>query len=239
VASRQQRCNECGCPIEYIKTYGNKQVETYSATTVPCELEAAAVSGNADAMYWLSYCLYYGENGFTEDETAAEEWINKAAAAGHSRAMTDLQEWFGVQATKPALRSIAAPTQKLRNLFSQYENIVLFDVETSGLSPSTDRIIEIGAIKVESKNGEAYISDQIDEMIKLPPGQMLNPKITELTGISNESLQKNGKDAHQVCSNLMRLLTPNKTLMIAYNAQFDMSFLKSFLDYCGMQKTDK
>ena len=50
------------------------------------------------------------------------------------------------------------------------------------------------------------------------------PKITELTGISTEDIAQRGVSKTQVCSDIARMFAGN-TLLLAYNAHFDLSFL--------------
>lgn len=123
--------------------------------------------------------------------------------------------------------------QQLRSLFSRFENLIVFDVETNGLHPATDQIIELAALKVCAEDGKAQITDTFSELICLQNGQYLSAEITRLTGISFETLQRTGKTPEEVCRQFSRLLIPEKTLMIAYNAHFDMSFLRSFMYRCG------
>ena len=44
---------------------------------------------------------------------------------------------------------------KLDTLFSRYDKLVIFDTETTGLSPNRDEIIEFSAAVLERQNGEA------------------------------------------------------------------------------------
>ena len=94
---------------------------------------------------------------------------------------------------------------------------VVFDFETTGFNAGgEDSIIEIGAVKV--KNGE--IIDRYDELIN--PGKPLNPKITELTNITDEMLA--GKESEEVV--VKRFIEWFGDLpMVAHNAKFDVSFL--------------
>ena len=47
---------------------------------------------------------------------------------------------------------------KLDTLFSRYDKLVIFDTETTGLSPNRDEIIEFSAAVLERQNGEAVVT---------------------------------------------------------------------------------
>ncbi len=109
-------------------------------------------------------------------------------------------------------------------LFSRYDRLVLFDTETTGLAYSRDEIIEFAAVVVEQQDGEAVITETYDELISLSPGMSVPPMIQQLTGITNEALQQRGIPKTRVCEDIARMIRGN-TLLVAYNAHFDLSFL--------------
>ena len=113
---------------------------------------------------------------------------------------------------------------KFEKLFSKYDRLVLFDTETTGLQFSRDEIIEFAAVVVEEVNGETQIVREYDELISLSPGGFVPPKITELTGISNQDLREKGLPKTRVCRDIAEMIQGN-TLLLAYNAHFDLSFL--------------
>ena len=113
---------------------------------------------------------------------------------------------------------------QLNQLFSRYDRLVLFDTETTGLQYSRDEIIEFAAVVVEQRNGKAEVIEEYDELITLSPGGFVPPKIQELTGISNEDLRLRGIPKTRVCCDIARMIAGN-TLLLAYNAHFDLSFL--------------
>ena len=57
------------------------------------------------------------------------------------------------------------------------ENYVALDLETTGLSPKNDRILEIGAVKIEEGRETGRIATLIDPQMKIPE------RITALTGM--------------------------------------------------------
>ena len=67
-------------------------------------------------------------------------------------------------------------------------------------------------------------------LVRLPAGQMLPTFITELTGITDEQLDREGVDDRAAAEGFCRLLErAERPLLVAYNAQFDLNFLYRFL----------
>jgi len=101
---------------------------------------------------------------------------------------------------------------------------VLFDTETTGLSFSRDEIIEFAAIVVEQRDGKPAVLEEYDELITLSPGGFVPANIVELTGITNEDIRERGIPKTRLCCDIARMIQ-GKTLLLAYNAHFDLSFL--------------
>ena len=112
----------------------------------------------------------------------------------------------------------------LEGLFANYDRLVLFDTETTGLSFSRDEIIEFAAVVVEQKNGVPTVIEEYDELITLSPGGFVPANIVELTGITNEDIRERGIPKTRLCCDIARMIQGN-TLLLAYNAHFDLSFL--------------
>jgi len=73
---------------------------------------------------------------------------------------------------------------------------------------------------------DGEITDEYDEFIDIE--EILPPKIIKLTGITNEMIEKEGKSESEVAGALKERIEPG-TLMIAHNAQFDLSFIYELL----------
>ncbi|MBQ8833617.1 MAG: 3'-5' exonuclease [Oscillospiraceae bacterium] len=116
----------------------------------------------------------------------------------------------------------------LDSLFSKYDRLVLFDTETTGLLYSRDEIIEFAAVVVEQVDGVPKVIQEYDELVALSPGGFVPPKIQELTGISTQDLREKGLPKTRVCRDIAEMIRGN-TLLLAYNAHFDLSFLFYFL----------
>ena len=113
---------------------------------------------------------------------------------------------------------------KLGNILQKYDKLVLFDTETTGLDFARDEIIEFAAVVVENQGGEAVVTREYDELIALTPGNSVPPKIEQLTGISTMDILERGISKEQVCADIAQMVAGN-TLLLAYNAHFDLSFL--------------
>lgn len=100
--------------------------------------------------------------------------------------------------------------QSLRDTF------VVFDLETTGFSPTRNRIIEIGAVKVENGKITDRFSTFVNPRIPIPM------RITELTGIEDSMVA----DAPEIETVLPEFLAFCKgCVLVAHNADFDYSFI--------------
>jgi DNA polymerase-3 subunit epsilon len=113
-------------------------------------------------------------------------------------------------------------------LFAKYDRLVLLDTETTGLLYNRDEIIEFAAVVVERCSGVPTVIQEYDELIQLSPGGFVPPKIEQLTGISTQDLREKGLPKTRVARDIGEMIKGN-TLLIAYNAHFDLSFLYYFL----------
>jgi len=118
-----------------------------------------------------------------------------------------------------------------KKLYQLYDNgtvFTSFDTETTGLSPASSKIIEIGAVKF---NKDGIISQY---------NKLINPKteipyfITSLTHISTQMV----KDCPPIENCLYEFLEfISDTVIVAHNAHFDMNFLNAECENAGFQIT--
>jgi DNA polymerase-3 subunit epsilon len=113
----------------------------------------------------------------------------------------------------------------LNGLFEKHDCLLILDTETSGLSFKNDQIIELAALKLAKKGDEIVVADQMDEFIRLPQGQRLDPKIVELTHITDDMLCAHGLTEGDALGRFVKMFAGERALVIAYNAHFDLSFL--------------
>ena len=112
----------------------------------------------------------------------------------------------------------------LQGFFEKYDRLVLFDTETTGLIYNRDEIIEFAAVVLEMQNGQVTVVEEYDQLISLSSGGFVPQKIEQLTGITNQMLREKGIPKTRVCCDIARMFQGN-TLLLAYNAHFDLSFL--------------
>lgn len=108
----------------------------------------------------------------------------------------------------------------LDRFFEKYDRLVLFDTETTGLQYNRDEIIEYSAVVLEKEG----VVREYDELITLSPGGFVPPKIQQLTGITDMDIRERGIPKTRLCRDIGEMIAGN-TLLLAYNAHFDLSFL--------------
>lgn len=103
------------------------------------------------------------------------------------------------------------------------ESYVVIDIETTGLDPRFDEIIELAGIKIangiEIDRFQALVNAEIDDFI------------TELTGITSEMLE----DAPEIEEVLPRFLTfVGNSSLVGHNVNFDINFIYDNAEYLGL-----
>lgn len=135
------------------------------------------------------------------------------AVCGLRKAGKDIKVIYGIEGY---LINDTCPGTHLSDL-DPNGSFVVFDIETTGLSPKECKITEIGAIKIE--HGE--ITDKFSQLIN--PGVPIPPNITDLTGITDEMVA----DKPRIDSVLPEFLEfCHGCAVVAHNAQFDCGFIR-------------
>lgn len=93
------------------------------------------------------------------------------------------------------------------------------DVETTGIRSDIHEIIEIGIARLDVHSSKVHPVYQSF----VQPVQPLQAHITEITGIKQTDLQE-APAVHEVAESILRTITGS--LVVAHNADFDVSFLK-------------
>lgn len=107
--------------------------------------------------------------------------------------------------------------------------VIALDIETTGLDPKKDAIIEIGAVKYDGEK----IVDQFDFLIN--PARPIPPNITQLTGITNEDV----RGAPPISAVIQQLSDFIGDLpIIGHNVSFDISFLNNYINLANNPPVD-
>ncbi len=119
------------------------------------------------------------------------------------------------------------------------DEMIVFDLETTGLSNLTCRIIEIGAVKIKS----GKVIETFDTFVD--PEMPISEEITELTSITDDMVKGAPKEREALES---FLAFAGDRLLIAHNANFDVGFIRvaaerqgipfenTYLDTVGLSK---
>lgn len=169
--------------------------------------------------------------------TSAYKYIERAAQLGHSaiaftdhgvvQAYPDAYKYgkqlgvkiiFGLEANMIAVEDLIVVNPK--DQLIKDDTYVVFDLETTGLSANLNKIIEIGAVKVSGNK----IVDEFSAFVN--PGEKISNFISELTGISNTDLE-HAPGIVDVLEQFRNFI--GESTLVAYNSQFDVSFITSAL----------
>ena len=111
--------------------------------------------------------------------------------------------------------------RKLQSLLDSGENFIAFDTETTGLSSSKDRVIEIGAVKFNNDG----LKDTLETLIN--PQKQISAERTQINHITNEMI----KDAPLAKDALVLFVDFIKDgILVAHNANFDLNFINAELE---------
>ena len=102
---------------------------------------------------------------------------------------------------------------------------VCIDLETTGLHPKTDKIIEIGAVRVR----EGKVEKTWQSMVN--PGRELTERTRQITGIRQEEVD-HAPEIGQVLPQLLDFL--GKDVLVGHSLLFDFSFLKKAAVNAGL-----
>ncbi len=105
---------------------------------------------------------------------------------------------------------------------------VVFDLETTGFSPKDNRIIEIGAVRVE----EGKIVDRFSTFVN--PQVPIPYRIEQLTSI-NDAMVMDAPVIEEILPKFLDFC--HDAVMVAHNASFDMSFIEENCRRLGLERT--
>ena len=128
------------------------------------------------------------------------------------------------QTQAPARVGYRPADEKMKISAAKY---IVIDVETTGLSPDDDRIIEVAAVKCEND----IIVDSFHSLIN--PGRRIPSNVTKLTGIKNADVA-GAPDMDTVAPELSEFI--DNLPLVAHNANFDIKFIANAFKRAGVSK---
>ena len=158
--------------------------------------------------------------GFTDALHAIDDIKFKYKKEGKE---LDFKVLYGVEAYLVDDLKESVTNSKGQSLDDTY---VVFDIETTGFSAIYDKIIEIGAVKVEKGN----ITQRFSTFVN--PERPIPFRIEQLTGI-NDSMVIEAETIEQVLPKFLEF--SKDCVMVAHNAEFDMSFIMNNATRLGIE----
>ncbi|MCQ2432858.1 MAG: PolC-type DNA polymerase III, partial [Clostridia bacterium] len=136
---------------------------------------------------------------------------------------TDLKVIYGIEAyyVDDTARALFGTTE---GTFT--DEAIVFDIETTGLSNITDKITEIGAVRI--RNGE--VLETFDTFVN--PGRPIPEEIVKLTGITDEMVA-DAPSVSDALDQFFAFIGGENKLLIAHNAGFDIGFIRRASEECG------
>ena len=116
-----------------------------------------------------------------------------------------------------------------KNIDLENATYTVFDLETTGFSVNYEKIIEIGAVKV--KNGIQL--GEFSELVN--PEKNIPSSVVSITGITNRDVER-ARTRDEVLRDFYKFI--EGTILVAHNAEFDMSHLIENFDELGIEHED-
>ncbi len=126
---------------------------------------------------------------------------------------------LGAKPSSGQVRPIQAPREPV-NLKLLPPKFIVLDLETTGLDPVRNEIIEIGAIRV---NRDSDVHDTFRTLVK--PTRRIPKRITQINGISQEMVNRDGMALVQALKEFVDFI--QDLPLVTFNAEFDMAFLQN------------
>lgn len=103
---------------------------------------------------------------------------------------------------------------------------ILLDLETTGLNPASDEIIEMAMVPFVYSTASGHIFEVMEPFQRFrQPSSTIPPEITQLTGITDEMVAGQSIDPAEVAA----FIAP-AAIVIAHNASFDRKFAENFCE---------
>ena len=200
--------------VKRMDTAVEKRVELH------CHTKLSDMDGVADVKDLIKRCKDWGhtalaitDHGVVQGFTEAWHALQKLEGKFSFKEMFDFKMIYGVEAYLVDDLKEVVTNSKNQSVDGDY---VVFDIETTGFSPINNKIIEIGAVKVS----QGKIVDKYSTFVN--PHEPIPFRIEQLTSI-NDSMVIDAPSIEEVLPEFVKFC--EGCVMVAHNADFDMSFI--------------
>ncbi|MCI8291310.1 MAG: PolC-type DNA polymerase III, partial [Clostridia bacterium] len=164
------------------------------------------------AISWGWKSIAITDHGVVQSFPEAHKYLGKTGA--------DLKVIYGVEAYFVPDKDPSVIIPRKQDIDGEY---CVLDLETTGLSFRTEKITEVGIIKI--KNGE--VIDEFECFVN--PEKPIPPEVVEVTHITDDMV----KDAETIDKVIPKIIDfIGDSVLVAHNADFDIGFLKhNFAEY--------
>lgn len=185
-----------------------------------CHTKMSEMDGVSDVADIVKRAIAWGHKAIAITDHGAVQAFPEASHALSKD--DDFKIIYGVEAYLVDDLKETVTDSKNQGLDDAY---VAFDLETTGLSPLTCKIIEIGAVKIEGGEVTGRFSEFVNPQVPIPY------RIEELTGIRDDMVL-DAKTIDQVLPAFMEFC--EGAVMVAHNAEFDMGFIQKNCEDLGL-----
>lgn len=158
------------------------------------------------AMSWGMKAIAITDHGVVQSFPEAHKLLG--------RDNPDMKILYGVEAYLAPDKKPSVTNPKGQDLDTTY---CVLDLETTGFSPTTEKITEIGVMKVK----EGKVIDSFSCFVN--PEKPIPPRVVEVTNITDDMV-KDAETIDKVFPKLMKFI--EGSVLVAHNASFDIGFLK-------------
>lgn len=190
---------EDNAPVKRVELHMHTQMSQMDAMTSATDLIKRAMS-------WGMKAIAITDHGVVQAFPEAHKLLG--------RDNPNMKVLYGVEAYLAPDKKPSVTNPKGQSLHTTY---CVLDLETTGFSPTTEKITEIGVMKVK----EGKVIDSFSCFVN--PEKPIPQRVVEVTNITDDMV-KDAETIEQVFPKLMKFI--EGSVLVAHNAPFDIGFLK-------------